>query len=125
MEDNRVWEFEQSLWTGDAEHYEESIDESAVMVVPTPPYVLESAAAVKAVQDTPRWDSVEFADGTIVRPQEGLIAIGYTATAMRGDDRYVAHCTSTYRRIAHDEWKVVQHSQLPELAVKAEVQADS
>lgn len=114
MEDDRVWAFEESLWTGDAEHYRESIDESCVMVVPQPPFVYESEAAVAAVSDTPRWTRVIFHDGHIARPQEGLIVIGYRAEAEReGRDGYVAWCTSTYRRLEHEVWKVVQHSQTP------------
>lgn len=116
MEDQRVWAFEESLWTGDARHYRESIDEAALMVVPRPPYVLEGAAAVAAVSDTPRWDQVHLDERRIVRPQEGLIVVGYRAEASRGDERYVAHCTSTYRRLEHDVWKVVQHQQTPPLS---------
>jgi hypothetical protein len=119
MEDDRVWAFEESLWTGDAQHYRESIDESALMVVPQPPFVLESAAAVDAVSQTPRWDSVTFADGRIVRPQEGLIVIAYRAEAAKGEERYVAHCTSTYRRLEHEVWRVVQHQQTPPLTADA------
>ncbi len=119
MEDDRVWAFEESLWTGDAQHYRESIDESALMVVPQPPFVLESAAAVEAVSQTPRWESVSFADGRIVRPQEGLIVIAYRVEAAQGDERYVAHCTSTYRRVEHEVWRVVQHQQTPPLTADA------
>jgi len=123
MEDDRVWAFEESLWTGDAAHYRESIDESALMVVPQPPYVLESQAAVDAVSQTPRWERVTISDGRIVRPQEGLIVIAYGIEATKGDERYVAHCTSTYRRLEHGVWKVVQHQQTPPLT--AEVRADA
>ncbi|WP_394647512.1 DUF4440 domain-containing protein [uncultured Sphingomonas sp.] len=119
MEDDRVWAFEESLWTGDADHYRESIDESALMVVPQPPYVLESAAAVEAVAQTPRWETVTFSDGRIVRPQEGLIVVAYGIEAVKGDERYVAHCTSTYRRVAHEQWTVVQHQQTPPLTADA------
>ena len=118
MEDLRVWAFEESLWTGDADHYRESIDESALMVVPQPPYVLESEAAVDAVSQTPRWEQVTFRDGRIVRPQEGLIVIAYGVEATKGDERYIAHCTSTYRRLEHDVWKVVQHQQTPPLTAE-------
>lgn len=40
MDDNRVWDFERSLWTGNANHYRELIDEECLMVVPAPPFVL-------------------------------------------------------------------------------------
>lgn len=118
MEDDRVWAFEESLWTGDAQHYRESIDPACLMVVPMPPYVLEGEAAVQAVSDTPRWERVTLDDRRVVRPQEGLIVVGYTARAERGGEGYVAHCTSTYRRLAHDEWRVVQHQQTPPLVAE-------
>ena len=40
MDDNRIWEFEESLWTGDAEHYRALIDDECVMVLPEQPFVL-------------------------------------------------------------------------------------
>jgi hypothetical protein len=115
MDDDRVWAFEESLWTADAEHYRESIDDEAVMVVPQPPFVMTGMQAADMVAKTPRWSSVAFSDQQIMRPQEGLIVIGYTAEAGRGEERYVAHCTSTYRRIEHENWTVVQHQQTPPL----------
>lgn len=114
MEDNRVWEFETSLWTADAGHYRESIDEAVVMVVPQPPYALTGDQAVQAVIDTPRWEKADLTERRVERPQEGLIVVGYHVRAERdGVDPYEAWCTSTYRRLAHEDWKVVQHQQTP------------
>ncbi|MHA6722005.1 DUF4440 domain-containing protein [Sphingomonas sp. RS2018] len=115
MEDDRVWAFEDSLWTGDADNYREKMDADVIVVVPQPPYVLSGDEAVAAVADTPRWDEVGFTDERIARPQEGLIVVAYTVTASRGDEEYVAHCSSTYRRLEHEVWKVVQHQQTPPL----------
>ncbi len=121
MDDGRVWAFEKSLWTGDAAHYRALVDDECVMVLPTPPYVLSGQDAIAAVSDTPRWSDVEISDGRIMRPQEGLIVIAYTAEARRdGHTGYKAYCTSTYRRLGHDEWRVVQHQQTPPLATSAE-----
>lgn len=120
MEDARVWEFEESLWTADAEHYRESIDEACLMVLPQPPYVYTGQQAIKAVQDTPRWSSVELSEQQVARPEEGLIVVAYRAKASRDDEGYEAFCTSTYRRLAHDDWKVVQHQQLPPITIGRE-----
>ena len=121
MDDDRVWSFEKSLWTGDTEHYRHLIDDECVMVVPTPPFVLKGSDAINAVADTPRWDEVDISEGLIVRPQEGLIVVAYTANARKeGGSGYEAHCTSTYRRLGHDEWRVVQHQQTPPLKGKGE-----
>lgn len=113
MDDARIWEFERSLWLGDAEHYHELIDDACVMVVPSEPFVLSSETAKVAVSATPRWSDVEFDKQTVERPQEGLIVIGYRARATRGDQAYEAFCTSTLRRLSHQEWRVVQHQQTP------------
>lgn len=116
MDDNRVWEFEKSLWTGDAEHYRALIDEACLMVLPTPPFVLRGDDAITAVSNTPRWSSVDFAEQQIARPEEGLIVVAYHVHAGRDEEQYEAHCTSTYRRRAHDDWQVVQHQQNPLLS---------
>lgn len=116
MDDTRVWSFEESLWTGDAEHYRALIDAECLMVLPAPPYILSGGQAVKAVSDTPRWSKIEITERQIARPQEGIIVIAYYAQAERdGVAPYQAHCTSTYRRLAHDEWRVIQHQQTPPL----------
>lgn len=120
VEDSRIWDFEQSLWTEGRENYQAKIDDEAVMVLPQPPYVYTSQAAIDAVSDTPRWNSVEFSQQQVMRPQEGLIVIAYRARASKGDETYEAHCTTTLRRLAHEEWTVVQHQQTPPLAASAE-----
>lgn len=115
MEDNRVWAFEESLWTGDAETYRTLIDAECVMVVPERPFVLTGEQAIETVSKTPRWEQVTFSEQQIMRPQEGLIAIAYKAEAEKGEERYTAYCTTTMRRLEHDEWRVVQHQQTPPL----------
>jgi len=115
MDDARVWHFEESLWTGDASHYQALIDDECLMVLPTPPFVLGGAEAIAAVSDTPRWTSVTFDEQRIARPEEGLIVVAYFIEAEQGEERYSAHCTSTYRRRGHEDWQVVQHQQTPPL----------
>ena len=115
MDDDRVWEFEESLWVGSAEHYRALIDVACLMVLPAAPFVLSGDEAVAAVSSTPRWTSVVFTDQRITRPDEGLIVIAYHVEAARGEERYTAHCTSTLRRRGHDDWQVVQHQQTPPL----------
>lgn len=118
MEDTRVWEFEESLWTGSAEHYRELVDGQCVMVLPEPPFVMAGQQAIDAVSDTPRWSKVVTTQRQVMRPQEGLIVVGYKVEAHKDDGKgYVAYCSSTYRRLEHEVWKVVQHQQtLPPIA---------
>ena len=119
MDDPRVWEFEKSLWTGGAERYRELVDDHCVMVLPESPWVFTGAQAIAAVSDTPRWSEVAFSLQQVMRPEEGLIVIGYHARATReGGESYEAYCTSTLRRLAHEQWRVVSHQQTPPLALR-------
>lgn len=116
MDDDRVWAFEESLWTATPEHYRDSIDEHCLMALPSEPHLLQGQAAMDAVIHTPRWTKVALTTRHVARPQEGIIVVAYTAHAEReGDQPYLAYCTSTYRRLEHEVWKVIQHSQTPPL----------
>lgn len=111
MNDDRIWNFEKSLWTASDEVYESRIADDCVMVVPTDEGLLKGKEAIESVTGTPRWDTVSFTDTLVARPQEGLIVVGYEVDAKRSDVQFKARCTSTYRRIAHENWEVVQHQQ--------------
>jgi hypothetical protein len=122
MDDDRVWAFEKSLWQGDGDVYRKGIDPEARMALPEPPFIFSGAQAIEAVESTPRWSNVAFEDGTISRPQYGLIVVAYTAHAQRdGHEAYVAHCTTTYRLTDAQEWQVVQHQQTPKLVTSVAV----
>lgn len=111
MDDDRIREFETSLWVGGEDVYRGSIDPDCLMAVPAAPFLMSGSEAIEAVSKTPRWTSVEFDDFRIGRPQEGLIVIAYGVRASRGGEAYRAYCTSTYRRVEHERWQVVQHQQ--------------
>jgi hypothetical protein len=111
MDDERIWSFERDLWIGDAALYERAIDDECLMALPTPPFILTGPEAIEAVKATPRWSEIAFADQHVSRPQEGLIVAAYKVLASQGDERFEAYCTTTYRRLAHEEWRVVQHQQ--------------
>ena len=113
MDDARIWGSEERLWTGNAETYRATVDEECLMVLPSLHFVMSGA---QAVAKTPRWTKVELSKRQVSRPQEGLIVIAYKAVAERdGVSPYEAHCTTTYLRLAHEEWRVVQHQQTPPL----------
>ncbi len=119
MDDQRLWDFETSLWTEGPDNYREKVDTEVVMVLPHPPFVLRGDAAIGAVAETPVWDSAELTERQVSRPQEGLIVIGYRVHAQSADEAYEAHCTSTIRRLEHEVWRVVQHQQTPVLVTPA------
>jgi hypothetical protein len=112
MDDERIWSFERDLWIGDPDLYEQAIDEACLMVLPAPPFVFTGAQAIAAVEATPRWEQVAFAARRVSRPQEGLIVAAYQVRASAGGrEDFEAHCTTTYRRLAHEDWRVIQHQQ--------------
>jgi hypothetical protein len=113
MDDERIWKFEEELWTGGDDVYHQRVSDDCLMALPAQPYLFAGEQATKAVQDTPKWDTVQFAEQQVSRPQEGLIIIAYRVKAQRGEQHYHALCTSTLRRLAHEEWDVVQHQQTP------------
>jgi hypothetical protein len=47
----------------------------------------------------------------VSRPQEGLIVVAYAVEASKDHERYTARCTTTYLRLAPEEWRVIQHQQ--------------
>lgn len=112
MDDDRIWRFEEKLWLGDAETYRALIDDDCVMALPMAPFVFTADAAISAVASTPRWSEVTFTERKVQRPEEGLIVIAYRAEAQRDDEAYTAYCTSSIRRRGHEDWLVVQHSQV-------------
>jgi hypothetical protein len=114
MDDKRIIEFERALWVGEADVYRRCVSPDCLMVVPAQPFLLRGEEAISSVENTPRWDSVDFADFEIERPQESLIVIGYRVHASRGGERFDAFCTSTYQRVGDHDWRVIQHQQTPE-----------
>ena len=117
MNDDRILEFERSLWIGEGDVYRRSVSEDCIMVVPAEPFLLRGEKAIAAVEQTPRWSEVEISNLQIDRAQEGLIVIGYRADAKRGEEEFTAYCTSTYQRVGEHEWRVIQHQQTVPAAV--------
>ena len=85
MDDNRIVGFERALWVGEADVYRRCVSRDCLMVVPAQPFLLRGEEAISSVENTPRWDSVDFAEFEIRRPQEGLIVVGYSVDASRGE----------------------------------------
>ena len=119
MEDTRIWEMEEKLWHDGEDVYQQLVDDEVVMALPAEPFIFSRQQAIDAVKNTPRWEEVRFSEQKVSRPQEGLIVIGYQVEATRGDETYRCYASSTMRRRAHDDWTVVNHSQVipPKLTV--------
>ena len=117
MDDERIWAMEEKLWHGGEEVYDRLVDENVVMALPAEPFLFSHESAKAAVKNTPRWEEVRFSEQTVTRPHEGLIVIGYRVEASRGEEKYRCVASSTLMRRGHEDWTVVQHSQvLPPVA---------
>ena len=112
MDDARIWAMEEKLWHGGDAVYDQLVDENVVMALPAEPFIFSREQAREAVKDTPRWDEVRFSEQKVNRPEEGLIVIGYRVEATRGEETYRCFASSTMMRRGHDDWTVVQHSQI-------------
>lgn len=111
MDDDRIIEFERSLWVGEGDVYRRCVSPECLMVLPEQPFIMRGEEAMSAVENTPRWSDVEISELEIDRAQQGLIVIAYRADASRGGERYQAYCSSTYLQAADHDWKVIQHQQ--------------
>jgi hypothetical protein len=121
MDDNKVWELEESLWTGGAERYHELVSDDCVMVLPSAPFIMTGEQAVDAVSNTPQWSDVSLDDRQTVSLKDDVVVIAYHATGKRdGADDYEAYCTTTWQRKSEDEWRVVQHQQTPPIVAGAQ-----
>ena len=86
MNEERIWNFEASLWKASEDEYRAKIAEKALMVVPEDPFMLSGNDAAETMADTPRWDDVEFSKKQVMRPdgpEGGLIVIAYRASCIR------------------------------------------
>lgn len=54
MDDDRIIEFERSLWIGEGDVYRRCVSPDCLMVVPAQPFILRGDEAVSAVESTPR-----------------------------------------------------------------------
>ncbi len=63
----------------------------------------------------PRLSRFVFTDGQVARPEEGWIILAYSVHAGKDDGtNYMAHCTSTWCRHGHEDWRLVQYHQTPQ-----------
>ena len=111
MDDSRIIEFERALWVGGGDVYRRYVAEDCLMVLPEQPFLLRGEQAIASVEQTPRWEEVDFSNFEINRAQEGLIVVAYEVEASRGGETYRAYCTSTYQRVGEHDWRVIQHQQ--------------
>lgn len=113
MSETDLWESERRFWLEGASHFRAVMAPDCLMVFPAPTGILTGAAIIDALQDAPRWQSVEMSEQAAARA-DAAVALAYRALARRGPDEsaYLAYCSSTYVKTA-EGWRLVQHQQTP------------
>ena len=112
--DQELWALEEKFWLGDAEFYERTLADQALMVFPAPIGIMDLAAAVDSIRSAPRWQNVSFSGRHLLPAGPDTVVLAYSVQADRGgeDSRYAAHCSSVYTR-GDDGWCLVLHQQTP------------
>jgi len=112
--EQELWELEKEFWRGDAEFYERTLADKALMVFPAPIGIMDRATAVGSIRSAARWRNVSFRDKHLLPAGQGAVVLAYCVQADRGgkDSRYAAHCSSVYTR-GDGGWHLVLHQQTP------------
>jgi hypothetical protein len=113
MTDDEAWKVEAEFWTGGAAHYRRHVDPHCLMAFPEPAGIMTFETVMHALDDMPRWSSVELTGKVLRRPAQDAMVLAYRAEGRRaGGQSYNAICTSTYR-LAEARWLLMQHQQTP------------
>lgn len=98
------------LADGRGAEYAEVLHGDALVIVPGA--VLDKAACVAAMDDSPGWDAFEIGDARTLTT-DTTTTIVYPFTGRRGDDEYRATLASTYVHDG-DAWRLLLHQHTPD-----------
>ncbi|MBD8079009.1 nuclear transport factor 2 family protein [Cellulosimicrobium arenosum] len=96
---------ERRLAQGKGTDYEQVLRDDALVVVPGA--VLDKAACVAAMDDSPGWDEVDLGPPRLVLSQDTATVV-YAFRGRRGESRYRATLASTYVHDG-DRWRLLVH----------------
>jgi hypothetical protein len=99
---------EHRLALGDGTDYTEVLTDDALVIVPGA--VLDKAACVAAMNESPGWDRVTFDDARLIERDDVAVVV-YRFTGVRGETEYSATLASSYRL---PEQQLFLHQQTPE-----------
>jgi len=72
--------------------------------------VMDRSAVVQALADAPAWDAYSIADPHFVELDDDAVALVYTGTGTRGEQRFVGVMTSVYVR-EDTHWRLALYQQ--------------
>lgn len=105
---DELMQIEHRLATGGGAVYSEVLADDALVVVPGA--VLDKAACVAAMNDSPGWDEVVLESPQLVESGD-VASVIYRFTGVRGDSTYRATLASSYRL---PQRTLVLHQQTPD-----------
>ena len=74
--------------------------------------VMDRAQVVEALAGAPAWDSYSIDDPRLIGLHADAVALVYTGTGQRGDQRFVGVMSSVYVRI-DGRWRLALYQQTP------------
>jgi hypothetical protein len=74
--------------------------------------VMDRGQVVDALSGAAPWDSYSIDDPSTSRLGDDAVAVAYTGTGVRGEQRFVGMMTSVYVRSGQD-WKLAVYQQTP------------
>jgi hypothetical protein len=106
-----LFTLERELARGDGETYERLLTDGAVVVVPS--MTMDKPQTVAAMNASPGWDAVGFADEQCAELNDEAALLTYRFLGRRGDDvDYKALMGSVY--VLRDQgWRLAFHQQTP------------
>lgn len=75
--------------------------------------VMDRGQVVDALSQAPPWDSYAIDAPSTIRLGDDAVALTYTGTGVRGEQRFVGVMTSVYVRSGRD-WKLAVYQQTPQ-----------
>jgi hypothetical protein len=106
-----LFALERQLGDGDGATYDRLLTDDAVVVVPGAR--LTKQQTVDAMNASPGWSSLTFADERCVRLSDDTALLTYRFSGRRGDDfEYTALMGSVYARVPVG-WRLAYHQQTP------------
>lgn len=106
------WGMEQKLWLEGADFHARHLTDDCVLLLPPPAGVMTKDAAIANIKETPPWAGVRFGGRRVLKLQDRVLLLAYSATAHRRKE------LATYRTLASSiyvnrfgDWNVAFHQQ--------------
>jgi hypothetical protein len=111
-DEEEIWRAEERLWLEGAGAYRLLLDPACLMAFGGFGVLRGAAAVTASLEGAPRWSAVTMTERAQARPAPDLAVLAYLAEGGRGSNPpHRALCTSTWRRAAGGDWRLVQHMQ--------------